>query len=92
MISLKSGVQAWCLSFLAETEKSLKTILKHLKDSGLQTGKVILAHCLNENAANTLKHMIETQLPGVSVKITRNLGLCSFYAEKGGLLVGYEKF
>ena len=29
-------------------EKSLKTILKHLKESGLKTGKVILAHCLNE--------------------------------------------
>ena len=72
-------------------EKSLKTILKHLKESGLKTGKVILAHCLNEPAANTLKHMIETDLPGVAVKIGINLGLCSFYAEKGGLLVGFEK-
>ena len=72
-------------------EKSLKTILKHLKESGLKTGKVILAHCLNESAANTLKNMIETELPGVAVKIGINLGLCSFYAEKGGLLVGFEK-
>ena len=72
-------------------EKSLKTILKHLKESGLKTGKVILAHCLNESAANTLKNMIETDLPGVAVKICKNLGLCSFYAEKGGLLVGFEK-
>ena len=72
-------------------EKSLKTILKHLKESGLKTGKVILAHCLNESAANTLKNMIETELPGVAVKIGKNLGLCSFYAEKGGLLVGFEK-
>ena len=37
-------------------EKSLKTILKHLKESGLKTGKVILAHCINEPAANTLKN------------------------------------
>lgn len=72
-------------------EKSLKTILKHLKESGLKTGKVILAHCLNEPAANALKNMIETDLPGVAVKIGINLGLCSFYAEKGGLLVGFEK-
>ena len=73
-------------------EKSLKTILKHLKESGLKTGKVILAHCLNEPAANTLKNMIETDLPDVAVKIGINLGLCSFYAEKGGLLVGFEKY
>jgi len=71
--------------------KSLNTILKHLKDAGLKTGKVILAHSLNENAANALKNLIEKDLPGVMVKICKNLGLCSFYAEKGGLLVGYEK-
>ena len=73
-------------------EKSLKTILKHLKESGLKTGKVISAHCLNESAANTLKNLIETDLPNVTVKIGKNLGLCSFYAEKGGLLVGFEKY
>lgn len=73
-------------------EKSLKTILKHLKESGLKTGKVILAHCLSESAANTLKNLIETDLPNVTVKIGKNLGLCSFYAEKGGLLVGFEKY
>ena len=71
--------------------KSLGTILTHLKESGLKTGKVILAHCLNEPAANTLKDMIETNFPGVTVKIGKTLGLCSFYAEKGGLLVGFEK-
>lgn len=71
--------------------KSVNAILKHLKDSGLKTGKVQLAHCLNETAANTLKQMIEAELPDVAVKIGKNLGLCSYYAEKGGLLVGFER-
>lgn len=71
--------------------KSLNAILKHLKECGLKTGKVILAHCLNESAANTLKNMIQTALPNVSVKIGKNLGLCSYYAENGGLLVGFER-
>ncbi len=71
--------------------KSLNTILTHLKESGLKTGKVQLAHCMNEGAANTLKGMIEAELPGVTVKIGRNLGLCSYYAEQGGLLVGFER-
>ena len=71
--------------------KSLNAILKHLKENGLKTGKVQLAHCLNEAAANTLKNMIEAELPDVTVSVGKNLGLCSFYAEKGGLLVGYEK-
>ena len=71
--------------------KSLSAILKHLKESGLRKGKVLLHHCLNEGAANRLKEMIQTELPEVAVKIGKNLGLCSYYAEIGGLLVGYEK-
>ncbi len=71
--------------------KSLYAILRHLKESGLKTGKVHLAHCLNESAANILKNMIEAELPDVTVQIGKNLGLCSYYAEKGGLLVGFEK-
>ncbi|MBR6595091.1 MAG: DegV family protein [Oscillospiraceae bacterium] len=72
--------------------KSLNAILKHLKENGLKTGKVQLAHCLNAPAANTLKTMIEAAFPDVTVTVGKNLGLCSFYAEKGGLLVGYEKY
>ena len=72
--------------------KSLSTILSHLKTNGLAAGKVQIAHCSNEQAARKLKGMITEQLPGVSVAIGENRGLCSYYAETGGLLVGYEKF
>ena len=68
----------------------ISTIVELLKAEGLD-GKVILAHCLNESAAKKLKNMIEAELPGATVKIGINLGLCSYYAEKGGLLVGFEK-
>ena len=71
--------------------KSLAAIVKHLKENGLCKGKVQLAHCLNEAAAEKLKAMINAELPEVTVQIGINLGLCSYYAEKGGLLVGYEK-
>ena len=71
--------------------KSLSTILSHLKEHGLCNGKVILAHCCNEPAAEKLKKMIAAELPNVTVSVGKNLGLCSYYAERGGLLVGYEK-
>lgn len=45
-----------------------------------------------EAAAENLKKMIGAELPRVQVKIGKNLGLCSYCAEEGGLLVGYEKF
>ena len=71
--------------------KSLSTILERLKESGLQKGRVHLAHCQNALAAGKLKDMIREALPEVVVTIGENLGLCSYYAEKGGILVGYER-
>lgn len=72
-------------------EKSLAAILAHLISSGLSKGKVRIAHCMNEGAAQKLKEMIQAQMEQVDVKIHRCRGLCSYYAEKGGLLVGFEK-
>ena len=72
-------------------EKSLDAILEHLLEAGLSKGKVRIAHCMNEESANQLKNMISSKLEQVDVKIHSCRGLCSYYAEKGGLLVGYEK-
>ena len=73
-------------------DRSLQAILTHLKSNGLSTGKVRIAHCMNQAAAKKLKKMILTQIPQADVHIHRCRGLCSYYAEKGGLLIGYEKF
>ena len=72
-------------------EKSLSTLLSNLKESGLRRGKVQIAHCENEAAAQKLKNMIRDSLPQVTVQTHPCRGLCSYYAEKGGLLVGFEK-
>lgn len=72
--------------------KSLAAILEHLTQNGLHSGKVRIAHCMNEDAATKLKNMILSKLPQVDVQIHTCLGLCSYYAERGGMLVGYEKF
>lgn len=42
-------------------------------------------------AAQKLKNMIRDSLPQVTVQTHPCRGLCSYYAEKGGLLVGFEK-
>ena len=73
-------------------ERSLATLLENLKGAGLRKGKVRIAHNQNESAAEKLKNLIQTQLPETDVNIHVCRGLCSYYAEKGGLLVGFEKF
>ena len=72
-------------------EKAAKVILNRLQELGLKTGKVSIAHCENESAAVKLKLYIKKLLPQVSVEIHKCRGLCCYYAEKGGLLVGFEK-
>lgn len=72
-------------------ERALKTVVDELKSHGLKNGKVIIAHTFNLAACERLKTMITEQLGTPDIKINENLGLCSFYAEKGGLLVGFEK-
>lgn len=73
-------------------EKSLAAILTRLKADGLQQGRVIIHHSANESAAQRLLQRIREAFPKVRVDIGVCRGLCSYYAEKGGLLVGYEKF
>lgn len=71
--------------------KSLHTIISDLETYGLKTGKVSIGHCQNEKAAESLKQMIEEKFKHVKIEMHELRGLCSFYAEKGGLLVGFEK-
>ncbi len=72
-------------------DKVLKSIVDQLKKNGLKNGKVQIAHCFNAEAAEALAELIKKEFE-CSVEISTLRGLCSFYAEKGGLLVGYEKF
>ncbi|MBQ8881337.1 MAG: DegV family protein [Oscillospiraceae bacterium] len=71
--------------------KSLEKILLHLQELGLQEGKVRIAHCQNREGAEKLQKLIGEKFPKAQTEISRCLGLCSYYAEKGGLLVAFEK-
>ena len=68
----------------------LERMILEMKARGFANGRVQIAHCDNEKAARRLKLMIEAIWPDSSVEIVECGALCSFYAELGGLLVGYE--
>lgn len=71
-------------------KKAILTLLKNMKDMGYRGGKVIIDHCFNENAAIQLKELIKKEFANADIRIGKTGGLCSFYAEQGGLLVGFE--
>ena len=71
--------------------RSVSKIIEELKENGLSEGRVSIGHARNEEAASRLKSLINDAFPRAEVEIHRLRGLCSFYAEDGGMLVGYEK-
>ncbi len=44
----------------------------------------------NEKCCQQLSERIRENFPQADIKILPTSGLCSFYAEDGGLLMGYE--
>ncbi len=71
--------------------KALPAIVAQMKALGYVGGKVKISHCINPRAAKALGELIKKEFKKASVEIYPSRGLCSFYAERGGLLVGFEK-
>lgn len=71
-------------------KKALITIMNNMKKYGYIGGKVLIDHCQNPDAATELKAMLQAEFADADIQIGTNKSLCSFYAEKGGVLVGYE--
>ena len=72
-------------------QKSLEALAENMIGAGLQKGIVRIAHCQNEGAAKSLKEALLARCPQADIQIHTLRGLCSYYAEKGGLLIGFEK-
>ena len=71
-------------------DKSLQTIINDIYGEGFKGGKLRISHCDNEANANLIKNKILERYPQSNIEIIPCGGLCSFYAERGGVLVGFE--
>lgn len=71
-------------------KKALEAIADEMDRRGFGGGRVKIAHCFNETSAMALRQLILERHPSADVTIEPCMALCSFYAERGGLLVGYE--
>ena len=69
---------------------ALERIVLEMKARGFVNGPVRILHCSNPAAATRLKNMITTVFEGAEVQIMPCGVLCSYYAELGGLMIGFE--
>ena len=71
-------------------KKALQALMSHLRELGFQGGRVRIHHCGNESFATAIKEAILAFHPAADIRLAMTRGLCSFYAEEGGVLVGFE--
>ncbi len=72
-------------------KRALDVILEHLNKLGYRGKKLRIAHAINAGAAEKLRALVLSAFPTADIEIYKCGGLCSFYAERGGLLIGFEK-
>ena len=71
-------------------KKTISGIYKNMIRLGYKGGTLLIDHCYGENTAQALKDTVLADFPQARVEIAPTGGLCSFYAEKGGLMIGFE--
>lgn len=65
-------------------------MLERLFERGYNGGRIIIGHCNNAQKADYLKAKIMQRFERAKIEVCRLRGLDSFYAENGGIIVGYE--
>lgn len=71
-------------------KKGLKALIENMTQLGYQGGLVRIHHCDNLPSAEAVRDMLLKLFPHADIQIGKAGGLCSYYAEDGGLLIGYE--
>ncbi len=72
------------------TRKVIANMLSEMKNAGYKGGRLRIAHVGNESFATQIADAVKEVFGTEDIKIYLCRGLCSFYAESGGILVGCE--
>ena len=72
-------------------KKAVETIFRMMEERGFYDGALLrISQCFQEESALMLKEKVQQKYPSSSIIIEPTTALCSYYAEEGGLIVGFE--
>ena len=72
-------------------KKATQTLVQMMKERGFRDGALLrIAHCFGEEAALALRDAVLAEFPNTRFILEPTTALCSFYAEAGGLIIGFE--
>ena len=69
---------------------AIADMVNQLELDGYKGGKIRIHHADNVDVAEALKAKILEKYQGAEIEVAYTRGLCSFYAEAGGILLGFE--
>lgn len=73
------------------TKKATDALFAMMKERGFRDGNILrIAHCFGEASALALRDLVLAEFPNTKFILERTTALCSFYAEAGGLMIGFE--
>ena len=72
-------------------KKATETLVQMMKERGFYDGAQLrIAHCFGESQALALRDAVVKEFPNTRFTLEPTTALCSFYAEAGGLMIGFE--
>lgn len=72
-------------------KKATEILVQMVKERGFYDGGILrIAHCFGEVHAQALADAVVAEYPNAKITIEPTTALCSFYAEAGGLIIGFQ--
>ena len=66
-------------------------LIDTLRETGFAGGELVISHCMNEDGAEKLGHLIKAEWLDTDVSVVPASGLCSYYMGKGGMIITYRE-
>ena len=72
-------------------KRVLEKIIEEIRACGYKGGKVRICHVENLELANVIAEKLREIFGDIDLRIVPARGLCSYYAERGGIILGCER-
>ena len=71
-------------------KKAVQAVWAEMKKNGYKGGRVVISHCNTPEICGLIQAAVHSEFPDADVSSIHTSGVCSYYAEQGGILMGYE--
>ena len=71
-------------------KKAVSTVVDEMIKAGYKGGRAVITHRNNESICKKIEDKLKEKFSNVEFIVVPTSGICSFYGEEGGMLLGYE--